>query len=381
MAVYNPQQLGIVAPKEGFKDLGWYSGRQYVGGTLSEPGQIHPSSPQQGAGQTVSAEVNAQSAKAQGVSTQQFSNYLQQQQQQAANIQGQAQAIAGNRPVTPATPGTSGDTAGAGYVAPTTPNLLQSYENLYAGAGINELQAQLSEQEKQFIDAKMKINDNPFLSEVTRVGRLAKLETLYNERTANARKDIETKKADIEMKLNLETKQFDINSQAAQQALNQFNTLLQMGALDNASGEDIANITRSTGLSSQAIFSAVDAKKAKDVDTQVIQFDDGTNEGFVVINSQTGEIINKQTTNPSKPRAGGGTSKSDYIAMLKEDAQEGLTLSQIFAIYSGYLDPDTIYHLYNSSSSYGPDKGSVTNLAKYGVTQPKKDSSEYKAPY
>jgi len=38
------------APSGGFKQGGWYEGRQYWGGTFSQPGQIHPQSDQPGAG-------------------------------------------------------------------------------------------------------------------------------------------------------------------------------------------------------------------------------------------------------------------------------------------------------------------------------------------
>ena len=75
-----PQQLGISAPAGGFQQGGWYSGRQYWGGTLSDPGVIHPSSNQQGAGQAVSSEVIAQTAP-ENVS------YLQPQKVQATEIQ------------------------------------------------------------------------------------------------------------------------------------------------------------------------------------------------------------------------------------------------------------------------------------------------------
>jgi len=81
MAVYSPQQLGINPPAGGFQTGGWYNGRQYWNGTLGEPGVIHPESNQQGAGQAVSTEVNAQSARAQGVTPQQFESYLQQQRE------------------------------------------------------------------------------------------------------------------------------------------------------------------------------------------------------------------------------------------------------------------------------------------------------------
>jgi hypothetical protein len=64
MATYSPKSLGIKAPAGGFQTGGWYSGRQFWGGTLSEPGQIHPSSNQPGAGQAVSKEVIAQTSPA-----------------------------------------------------------------------------------------------------------------------------------------------------------------------------------------------------------------------------------------------------------------------------------------------------------------------------
>ena len=50
MAVQSPEKLGIKPPSGGFKTGGWYSGRQFWGGTLGDPGVIHPSSDQPGAG-------------------------------------------------------------------------------------------------------------------------------------------------------------------------------------------------------------------------------------------------------------------------------------------------------------------------------------------
>lgn len=48
------------APPGGFQQGGWYDGMQYWNGSFSSPGQIHPESNQQGAGQMVSKEVVAQ---------------------------------------------------------------------------------------------------------------------------------------------------------------------------------------------------------------------------------------------------------------------------------------------------------------------------------
>jgi uncharacterized FlaG/YvyC family protein len=372
--VYSPESLGVKPPTGGFQQGGWYAGRQYWGGTLSEPGAIHPSSNQVGAGQAVSNEVVAQTNPANVP-------YIQQQQQQAA-----AKPTTPVASITPGTPsptgqpaGTTGATSGLGTFTPTAMlNLPDLYKSLYEGSGISNIEKQYSDMEKSFIEAKGKVNDNPFLSEATRVGRVAKLETLFNERTANLKNDIATKKADIETQINLQTKQFDINSQAATQALNQFNSLLSSGALDNASGEDIANITRSTGISSNMIQSAIASNKAKNVKTQLIQSTADSGEVTVsVVNADTGEVI-KQTSLGMIGNAQTGAKATEaekltyYKDTLRQDASSGVTLEDIFRLYTGILLPNDILNLYNANSIYGSAKQSYTELAKYGVKDPTK---------
>ena len=63
-------------PPGGFQQGGWYEGKQYWNGTFSQPGQIHTQSNQPGAGQMVSAEVNRQSAAAQGKSFEEFNSFI-----------------------------------------------------------------------------------------------------------------------------------------------------------------------------------------------------------------------------------------------------------------------------------------------------------------
>ncbi|MDD4027035.1 MAG: hypothetical protein PHO75_02485 [Candidatus Shapirobacteria bacterium] len=73
---YTAEQLKLTAPSGGFQTGGWYQGRQYWNGTFSDPGVEHPESNSATAGKTVSSEVNAASAKAQGVSVDDFNSYL-----------------------------------------------------------------------------------------------------------------------------------------------------------------------------------------------------------------------------------------------------------------------------------------------------------------
>lgn len=203
-------------------------------------------------------------------------------------------------------------------------NLTELYDRLHKDNNISGLEGNLSNLTKQYTELKAGINDNPFLSEATRVGRVAKAETLFNERTANIRGDIATKKADIETRLNLATKQFDINNTVTQQAVSQFNTLLSSGALDNAPPETIAELTRKTGMSSATIYAAIAASRKKTeaanaeanrAKTEVMKFDDGDNQGYVVVNTQTGAIVKKEiiaasapTATEQKAAAGGGKS-------------------------------------------------------------------------
>jgi len=68
---------GASAPSGGFQDLGWYSGYQYYQGSFApKAGVIHPSSPQVGAGQAVSEEVNRAGSIAAGLAPSAYQDYL-----------------------------------------------------------------------------------------------------------------------------------------------------------------------------------------------------------------------------------------------------------------------------------------------------------------
>jgi len=335
----------VVTAQEG----GWYDGRRLMGGSLLKPGEHQP-------GQLVDPKVNIQSDIAQGNQPGDIEKFLASQRQQLG-----VTATPSTRPV-PST-GPSGPGFDASSLASTTPatlNLPDLYSKLFTESGVTDLQSKLSEQEKALTEAKGEINDNPFLSEATRVGRVAKLEQLFNERTANLRSDIATKQADIETKLNLQLKQFDINSEATKLAWDQFNTLLTAGALDDASGESIAQITRSTGISSDMILSAIKANKRKNVNSQVIQSTADSGEVTIsVIDKDTGEIINQSSLGMIGNRqTGSKQSESEQKQLIREDliseVRGGVTLQDAFRLASGFLDANDVLNLYNVNSIYGP---------------------------
>jgi len=325
----------VITPNQG----GWYDGQQYWNGSLSAPGVINSQSDQIGAGQAVSKEVVQQTNPNNW-------QYIQ-DQRKAYDSLDQATgkpyvAPVKSAPVSGRIPAAQSSAAvGAGLNIPAVSqpsiNLPSLYDSLYKNSGITDVEAKIAEinknlnaKQQAYNTATNNLNDNPFLSEASRVGRNEKLKQSYESSIANdiaqlnsVKNDVATKKADIETKLNLELKQFDINSNQAQAALSQFNTLLSMGALDGASGEDIANITRQTGLSSTMIGNAIAAKNAKDnkVETVVQNYDDGKNQGFVIIDKNTGDIIARDVIAASKPKETEGgmtaTQKRDYIGTAR----------------------------------------------------------------
>ena len=375
-------QSGEIKP---LKEGEWYDARRYLGGQLLGVNEYEP-------GKFTSPETNAQSAAAQGVSPDQFNNYLQTQankvnQDLAASGLGGGQVGAGGAT------GGGGIGSGAGSTGPI--NLQNIYDQAYASAGVTKLQEQantiqqeLSKREQALSDAKADINENPFYSEGNRKGVIAKLQqdaendmnVLINQK-AVLQGQIDSAKADVETKLNIATKQFDINSSAATQALNQFNTLLSAGALDNASASDLAQFASATGISTSMINSAVKLSQQKNVESKMIETtDDYGNVTVSLVQIKDGQmqVVSKQNLGAIGKSSGSGVSASalksqaigdvaaifdtmknsyghvapDQWAQVRSAAlQSGLTANEFNSNFSSYTDPNRT----DFNSSYGFD--------------------------
>lgn len=224
----------------------------------------------------------------------------------------------------PAVPGGGGSALGVPVAA--TLDLPGLYQSLTKDSGITDLEKRLADEQTAFNTAQSQINDNPFLSEADRVGRIQKLQIDYNANAKGTQDALAMKKADVQTQLDLASKQYDINSQASRDALSRFDSLLASGALAGASGSDIANLTSQTGLSSSMIQAAINAAKAKNIKTSTLTYDDGKEQGFMIINPDTGDIISKQKIADSRPTAAeikaksGGTTQSATQTKANEQA-------------------------------------------------------------
>ena len=255
-------------------------------------------------------------------------------------------------------------------------NLPELYKSLYASSGISDKETQFIEREKQYLEARGKISDNPFLSASMVDKRLARLQQKYEEETSPLKTEIATKKADIETQLNLQTKQFDINSSQAKMALDYFNTLLSAGALDTASGEDIASITRATGLSSTIIQSAIKANKAKNVKAEIHYSTSDSGEVTAsLLDSNTGKILNQSSLGKvGNAQTGGGGSATDQKNMIIQDMQQeasrGATWDQLYKLGIGLIDARDIYGIYLTYGVWHPNKETqIADLKRYGIPQ------------
>ena len=360
-----------VTPQNG----GWYDGQQFVNGTLSNPGVINSQSTQQGAGQAVSAAVVAQT--------------------NPNNVTYLAKQGAPPPATTPATPAPAQTTASTGSTgatgtisaAPTidlvgiTNAAYNTPEITAANQAITDANTELTTRQQALADAQAEINDNPFYSEATRVGKSAALTseanadmTVIQNKISEAQGTLASLKADAAIKVNAATGQYNIDNTAYQENLSQFNSLLSNGALDNASGTDIANLATQTGIPTSEIQSMITASQKKDNPVQIVQSQDANGQVMLVGVDSTGKVVST-TTIP-----GTSTKTSTATETKASDTQSNLdglitsiknynNLKDIVAAYQGVMSIDDIYQYYNMYSPFGAAQNTLAEVKAGTITK------------
>lgn len=269
---------------------GWYDGQQYWGGQLGASNVIiNPN--QQGYQQQVSKEVVDQSGSNNWA-------YLQGKQNQGGGAPSGGAGVPGGGGGMPSMP-----------QSPTI-DIKSIYDAAFGSQEIKDLTTKLTEQEnlinqrkKQLAEAEALINDNPWYSEATRVGKVSKLRekanadinTLSDEYNSysNQLKNLRT---DAEIKVNLELKQYDINNAEYQKNLDRLNFLISSGAITNASADDLSSIAAATGVSPTMIQGIITKAKNDGKQPHVITSEDNNGNVTVsVVDLLTGEVINQNS--------------------------------------------------------------------------------------
>jgi hypothetical protein len=228
----------------------------------------------------------------------------------------------------------------------------------------------------------MQINDNPFYSEATRVGKQASLNTAANNdiNTLTAQQtqqqtQLASLKADAAIKVNAATGQYDINNKAYQQTLQTFNQLMAAGGLANADANTLASYSVATGLPVSMLQSIQQTEAAKNVKTQLFSSDNGTvtgidaNTGQVLFNTKPGVDTTKNatgtgTTTVTATQAQFNTSANSMDWIKSPSGLPVGTFPQLVTQYAAAMSLASIYKMY-ANSDVGKKWGPPTEPAAY----------------
>lgn len=253
-----------------------------------------------------------------------------------------------------------------------------------ANKAIDDATGELTTRQQALATAQAGINDNPFYSEATRVGKSQQLTQQANadmgiiqNKITEANNKVAGLKADAAIKVNAASGQYNIDRQAYQDNLSNFNNLLSAGALDNASGQDLANLAVQTGIPMSEIQSMVTISKQKnDIKEKpqiVTATDDQGNLSVIAIDPITGKVVSQSTVGgagkATKAAKGTGTSAADQktsdlqqnTANAAAAAKAGAQLKELVDHYGSVLSTDQIYSIYNSNAK-SPAKESLDSV-------------------
>lgn len=289
----------IITPQTG----GWYDARQYWDGSLSDPGVINAKSNQQGAGQAVNPEVIRQSNPDQGLKPGTNEAYIASQMKLLYPTGGTGDSAS-------TTNGTTGTT---GTVSGVVSESQKAYDTLNAS-----MNAKRAEADKR----RSEVNENPFLSESSRVGRIAKIDAALNDSLATD-----------QIQLTALEKKVSAEAEAAKP------DLMITTETDNAGNVSIISVDKKTG--------------------KLVSVTSG---------GKVGKADKPSSTDTAK------ATLEQYKLEIQAAAQNWVTLQDLLATYVSLgVDPNDIYAIYNSSSKWGPADTSVwtpEKLKQYGIDVP-----------
>lgn len=217
-------------------------------------------------------------------------------------------------------------------------NLQQIYDQALNDPELKALEDELNAKKRARDEAEADINNNPYYAEATRVGKIEKLNQRANDEINTLQSQITEKRADAQVKVNIATQQYNIDSQEYQKNLQKLNLLISSGAITGASSSDISQIALATGMSTDMVKSIIETTKAGQVQTSVLSAtDDNGNVTVSVINTKTGEVIAQNSLGAIGNKQGSGTSEEKQLYNIAVSAATS-DLSTV-AGQDGYVAP------------------------------------------
>lgn len=188
-------------------------------------------------------------------------------------------------------------------------DLVGEYRSLYDSLGLAGYKEQIQAKQQEILAFRSEtdkaislINENPWASAANRTGRIAKLEDQFNRKAnvisaeaALIQQQYSDARAELDTQMNLKAQQFNIDTQTFERNLSQLNSLLDLGALDNASMQSLENIAGQVGMSAGMIQSMIQAQKQKRINPTMLQHtDDYGNVTVTLMDANTGNIIKRE---------------------------------------------------------------------------------------
>ena len=413
MAVQSPEKLGIKPPSGGFKTGGWYSGRQFWGGTLGDPGVIHPSSDQPGAGGAaytapkdvayIRSEREKAGLSARPTAQDQVTPYLNAFQ---GDIFKAAEAPAVKIP----TMEELKKELAPGIPYPEPLKRVEEFKALRLEYGVADLEKSLTDIKAQIDEEFALLREQRGIEEGKPVplgviaGRITEEERTAQERIdflgrqqTRITDELNTKyslistfinlmgldygdavdRYDNEFKNNvtmyniisgkeeLALTQFERDKTAARANLQIYTNAISEGNLTYAdmSADQKLMITK---LEVQSGFPVGFISNLKmSVKDRLLNVNDKTGEALVVDENGNFQVI--QTGMTPTPTAADKVTDQDYKDALIEDVKDYKNLDELMRFYGTYLDPEYVLRIYDTNSPYGEHKESLTELEKYGI--------------
>lgn len=296
----------------------------------------------------------------------------------------------------PAANGTSGmNTAGAPSF-----DLVTATNAAYNTPEIQSAQKAVTDRQTALATAQAGINDNPFYSEATRVGKSAKLTEQANADITVQQNTLSSLKADAAIKVNAQQGQYNINEQAYKDRLTNFNNIVSQGGLDNASSDDLAKMAVDTGIPMSMIQSIQSLSKQKNTPAaekpQIVTATDNDGNLSILAVDANGKVVNQTQINGAGKAAtykgqpigdtgvaggGGGNAAGDQKKQVAADKaaaptsltqdvkQNKMTLGTAMSLYQQYgLSKQKIYDIYVANTGYKQsDATREADKARYGV--------------
>lgn len=254
----------------------------------------------------------------------------------------------------PKTTGSGGSSSSMTSTMPTI-NLNELYQKELNSPEMLGLQKEIETKKLGYNTAVTNINDNPYASEATRVGKIRRLDESAQREIQNLEGNLAQRKADAQVKMNIATQQYQIDSQSYQNELNKLNMLISSGALLNANSKDIGQIAMATGLTTSMVKGIQSKIKSDQVKPQVIT---STNDAGVVtvsvIDGNTGKVIGQNSLGAIGNKQTGGSSSdlaqekmfnsaiATGIAQLKQGENWGTVYDRILTQFSGTVTEEEI---------------------------------------